>query len=87
MHLHTKRRVLVHCAANYRVTAFLDLSRVVRPGLFRDDAFGLMRTVWEPNEVSAQFIEAVLGEQDHAPEGARATPVDRFDAPPSLWRD
>jgi protein tyrosine phosphatase (PTP) superfamily phosphohydrolase (DUF442 family) len=70
MDLHKERRVLVHCAANYRVTAFLGLYRVVRLGWSRDDAFGLMRMVWEPNEVWAQFIAAVLGEQDQAAEGA-----------------
>jgi protein tyrosine phosphatase (PTP) superfamily phosphohydrolase (DUF442 family) len=67
--LHKERRVLVHCAANYRVTAFLGLYRVVRLGWARDDAFGLMRSVWEPNDVWAQFIAAVLGEQAQAAEG------------------
>lgn len=70
MDFHKERRVLVHCAANYRVTAFLGLYRVVRLGWARDDAFELMRTVWKPNEVWAQFIAAVLGEQAQAADPA-----------------
>jgi protein tyrosine phosphatase (PTP) superfamily phosphohydrolase (DUF442 family) len=60
MDLHGERRVLVHCAANYRVTAFLGLYRVLRLGWSADDAFELMRTVWTPDKVWAEFIESML---------------------------
>jgi protein tyrosine phosphatase (PTP) superfamily phosphohydrolase (DUF442 family)/uncharacterized damage-inducible protein DinB len=55
------RRMLVHCAANKRVTAFLGLYRVIRLGWTADDAFALMRTVWEPDAVWSRFIAAAMG--------------------------
>jgi hypothetical protein len=60
MDAHRDSRILVHCAANYRVTAFLGLYRTLRLGIPRDLAFAPMRTVWEPNEVWARFIEDML---------------------------
>lgn len=54
------RRVLVHCAANYRVTAFLGLYRRLRQGWPVDRAFELMGTVWTPDPVWASFIESML---------------------------
>jgi protein tyrosine phosphatase (PTP) superfamily phosphohydrolase (DUF442 family) len=60
MDVYRERRILVHCAANYRVTAFLGLYRVARQGWSSEEAFDLMRTVWEPNEVWTQFIAAML---------------------------
>ena len=53
-------RTLVHCAANKRVTAFLGLYRVIRLGWTPDEAFALMRTVWEPDAVWSRFIAAAL---------------------------
>ena len=54
------RPALVHCAANKRVTAFLGLYRVIRLGWTPDEAFALMRTVWEPDAVWSRFIAAAL---------------------------
>jgi hypothetical protein len=54
------RRMLVHCAANKRVTAFLGLYRIVRLGWDSEEAFALMHSVWEPDVVWSQFIERVL---------------------------
>jgi protein tyrosine phosphatase (PTP) superfamily phosphohydrolase (DUF442 family) len=54
------RKVLVHCAANKRVTAFLGLYRVLRQGWSYDDAFALMHSVWEPDPTWARFIAAML---------------------------
>lgn len=55
-----ERHVLVHCAANYRVTAFLGLYRRLRQGWPTEDAFQLMDTVWKPDAVWVRFIEAML---------------------------
>ena len=55
-----ERHVLVHCAANYRVTAFLGLYRSLRQGWSTDEAFQLMGTVWKPDAVWSQFIEDML---------------------------
>jgi uncharacterized protein (TIGR01244 family) len=54
------RQMLVHCAANKRVTAFLGLYRVVRLGWAPEEAFALMHSVWEPDPVWSRFIERVL---------------------------
>jgi uncharacterized protein (TIGR01244 family) len=46
----------VHCAANYRVTAFLGLYWALRSGHSHEQAFALMRGVWEPDATWATFI-------------------------------
>ena len=60
MDAHRERHVLVHCAANLRVTAFLGLYRVIKLGWPEESAFELMRSVWEPDEVWKAFIEKGL---------------------------
>jgi hypothetical protein len=52
--------MLVHCGANYRVTAFIGLYRIVRLGWDPDRAFEPMRSVWEPDETWKQFISKML---------------------------
>jgi protein tyrosine phosphatase (PTP) superfamily phosphohydrolase (DUF442 family) len=66
---HRERRVLVHCAANIRATAFLGLYRVIRLGWPRDLAFDLMHSVWVPDPVWTAFITAMLDK--HAPSPPR----------------
>jgi uncharacterized protein (TIGR01244 family) len=60
MHASRDRKVLVHCAANKRVTAFLGLYRALKQGWSPDRAFALMHSVWEPDAIWAQFIAAML---------------------------
>ena len=60
MDAHKGKTILVHCAANYRVTAFVGLYRVLCEGWAADKAFEAMRTVWEPNPVWTQFIANML---------------------------
>ena len=60
MEAHRERKVLVHCAANKRVTSFLGLYRVIHEKWKADAAFEPMREIWEPNPVWAAFIEAML---------------------------
>jgi protein tyrosine phosphatase (PTP) superfamily phosphohydrolase (DUF442 family) len=60
MDSNAEHHILVHCAANYRVTAFLGLYRRLRQGWPTDHAFQLMGTVWEPNAVWSQFIATML---------------------------
>ncbi len=60
MESHEGRRMLVHCAANKRVTAFLGLYRILRQGWDPEAAFAPMRDVWEPNAVWSSFISAML---------------------------
>lgn len=59
------RRILVHCAANKRVTAFLGLYRAIRQGWDVDRAFAPMREIWAPNPAWATFVAAML--EKHAP--------------------
>ena len=60
MEQHRARRILVHCAANKRVTSFLGLYRVIQQGWREEEAFALMHSVWEPDAVWASFIAAML---------------------------
>jgi uncharacterized protein (TIGR01244 family) len=55
------RRIWVHCAANMRVTAFLGLYWRLREGRSEEDAFSLMRDVWQPNATWSSFIAAQIG--------------------------
>lgn len=59
---HAGRSLLVHCAANYRASAFIMLYRVLRLGWRLDDALPDMRAIWNPAEYPAwqAFIDAAL---------------------------
>ena len=63
MDARTEEKVWVHCAANYRVTAFLGLYRMVRQGWPRERACELMDGLWKPNDVWAAFIEEALAKK------------------------
>jgi protein tyrosine phosphatase (PTP) superfamily phosphohydrolase (DUF442 family) len=69
MERHRGRKVLVHCAANKRVTAFLGLYRTIREGWDVDRAFAPMHRIWEPNAAWAPFIAAMLDK--HAAKAGR----------------
>jgi len=56
------RRVWVHCALNYRVSAFVYLYRRLRRGESAEEASYPMRTIWKPNPVWQAFIEQALAE-------------------------
>jgi|WetSurMetagenome_2_1015567.scaffolds.fasta_scaffold75618_3 protein tyrosine phosphatase (PTP) superfamily phosphohydrolase (DUF442 family)/predicted kinase len=60
---HAGRRLFVHCAANYRASAFNMLYRVLRLGWRIEDALPDMDAIWEPAEYPQwqAFIEAALG--------------------------
>jgi protein tyrosine phosphatase (PTP) superfamily phosphohydrolase (DUF442 family) len=68
MERHRGKKLLVHCAANKRVTAFLGLYRVMREDWDRGRAFAPMREIWEPNPAWAAFIEAMLAKHAQRPE-------------------
>jgi hypothetical protein len=53
-------KVLVHCAANKRVTAFLGLYRALKEGWRPEEAFRLMHSVWQPVALWSAFISRVL---------------------------
>ena len=60
MEAHRGEKILVHCAANMRVSAFLGLYWAVRLGWPDERAFQLQRELWQPNEVWSGFIAAML---------------------------
>jgi protein tyrosine phosphatase (PTP) superfamily phosphohydrolase (DUF442 family) len=43
-----ERKLLVHCQANYRVSGFIALYRVLRLGWDREDALKDLRRIWNP---------------------------------------
>lgn len=52
--------LLVHCAMNFRVSAFMAVYRVRRAGVDRKQALQDMRSVWEPDPAWRQLIETLL---------------------------
>lgn len=62
---HAGRRIFVHCAANYRASAFILLYRVLRLGWRLEDALPDMRAIWDPAEYPAwqAFLAAALASQ------------------------
>lgn len=60
MEQHRGKKVLVHCAANKRVIAFLGLYRVLEQGWQPEEAFQLMGTVWQPDEAWSAFLANML---------------------------
>ena len=66
MKQHAGKKILVHCAANMRVSAFLGLYRMIDQGWDRDQAFALMATLWEPNPVWSVFIANMLEKHPEA---------------------
>ncbi len=56
------KKILVHCAMNYRATAFLALWRVLRQGWDVDEAFASQREIWNLEEypVWRTFVEQSL---------------------------
>lgn len=60
MEEHQKQKIFLHCAANMRVSAFLGLYKVIKKSEPVDQAFTLMKSIWEPNPVWASFISSML---------------------------
>ena len=60
MEKHKCKKMLVHCAANMRVTAFLGLYRRLRQEQPESEAFAPMKSVWLPDEIWAAFISRML---------------------------
>ena len=54
------KRILIHCARNMRVSAFMYLYRVRIEGLPRDTALSNLHHIWSPNATWQQLIDRVL---------------------------
>lgn len=81
------KRVHVHCAANYRASAFCSLYAVNRGFWRADQAMQFIRGVWHPNEhpAWAEFIADVLANAADREDG-----MDEAELPPhdirTRWR-
>jgi ribosomal protein L11 methyltransferase len=62
-----ERRVLVHCALNMRVSAFVFLYRVLRENISVDVALRDLHRIWKPNDVWRRFIDATLAQHQVKP--------------------
>ncbi len=69
MDAHSSDALLVHCQANYRVSGFICLYRVLRLGWKPEEAFQDVRRIWNPAEypVWQKFIEESLASAPHRP--------------------
>lgn len=56
------RKILVHCQANFRATAFVALHRILRDGWKADEAMAGMHQIWDTEDypVWKMFIEENL---------------------------
>lgn len=56
------KRILVHCQANFRATAFVALYRILRQGWNADDAMAGMHQIWDTEDypIWKMFIEENL---------------------------
>lgn len=72
MDVHTADKVFVHCQANYRVSGFMMLYRVLRLGWDRQEAYNDLRRIWDPAEypVWQKLIDDSLSASQAGGEGA-----------------
>jgi protein tyrosine phosphatase (PTP) superfamily phosphohydrolase (DUF442 family) len=61
MDRYSGKRVWVHCALNWRVSAFMFLYLVIRQGVPVDAAREQLHRIWEPDPVWLRFINEALG--------------------------
>jgi protein tyrosine phosphatase (PTP) superfamily phosphohydrolase (DUF442 family) len=56
------KRILIHCQANFRATAFVALYRILRQGWNTDDAMEGMHQIWDTEDypIWKMFIEESL---------------------------
>ena len=55
-----EKKVFVHCAMNFRASAFVFLYRVLRQSVPIEIARQNMSEIWQPNETWQQFIDNAL---------------------------
>ena len=62
MDTHSDKKILVHCEANYRASAFIMLYRVLRLGWKKEDAIPVMERMWNPEDFAVwqKFIDDQL---------------------------
>ena len=70
MDAHKNEMLLVHCQANYRVTGFMTLYRVLRLGWEPDEALKDLLRIWNPKDypIWKHFLEENLSTAPHRPQ-------------------
>jgi len=54
------KKVFVHCAANYRATAFTGLYLFAKSELTREELQSFISQIWQPDAVWQRFIDEAL---------------------------
>jgi len=56
------KKILVHCQANFRASAFISMYRILRLGWKQEDALEIMHSIWDEDAypVWKMFIEGTL---------------------------
>ena len=57
-----EEKIFVHCAKNYRVSAFMYLYYILRLGLDEKHAKGVMLPDWNPDQTWTDFIQTALNQ-------------------------
>jgi protein tyrosine phosphatase (PTP) superfamily phosphohydrolase (DUF442 family) len=65
MALHDNKTILVHCVCNWRVSCFIYLYRVIKQDCDTESAKQDMLSVWQPDEIWQDFIDAVFKIKSH----------------------
>lgn len=60
MHRHEDKRTFVHCAANYRATAFTGLYLFAKSDLTEQELYSFIAQIWQPDPVWQHFIEEAV---------------------------
>ena len=60
MNEHSHQKTLVHCAANYRASAFTGLYLFSADILSQDEMRGFIEDVWQPDGIWQQFIDEAV---------------------------
>jgi len=60
MNIHADEKTLVHCAANYRASAFMGLYLFSKSELTEEEMHEFIDDVWQPNTVWQAFIKDAL---------------------------
>jgi uncharacterized protein (TIGR01244 family) len=64
MEANQDKKVLVHCAANMRVSVFMALYRILRLDWSEEKAFEWITRIWIPNDIWQTFIDEILKQND-----------------------
>ena len=70
MQANSHKRVFAHCAANYRVSSFVTIYRILYQGCEKEVALQDLHRIWTPNDTWQAFIDRILasGPPDHTSE-------------------